>query len=436
MKNGFTSWAKELYYRYGWLKFLEHGQPDTDGLWDLVEHDRKIARRLTDTRRVLANAKGGISEARLETLRELLHGWASHGTASLTYNDLNYYYTALIEVFDGSIWLDTPTSDKVYLLARKLGHPALSNWYLEPHLKTNLFHLLNKVFRSQIEEGFFALDHIAPNLAYCQEMEDRYWEIHSVGLINLFALLLVFKGGRLLREDVNEDLIFEMDNFSEKLSGRRFRDFINWVNWIYPYTFSIVTENAMTCLSICNQSLSQCHLPEIDFTDIRCDRADFSEAVLSNSEWTYGILDDTDFSRACAQGMRLIEGRGTNSTFTKAKLPLAEFSSAELLICDFRAADLRCTYWKDADVQYSQFQKATLTLAQLPETFLRGCSFQGANLTGAIFKNATLVDINFQGANLTGADFRGANFTQVNFQGANLTGTQLPDVHLDDCFFS
>ncbi|MEO8608248.1 MAG: pentapeptide repeat-containing protein [Chloroflexota bacterium] len=130
----------------------------------------------------------------------------------------------------------------------------------------------------------------------------------------------------------------------------------------------------------------------------------FYELILSECN-----LPDVDFSRGCLHGV----------DFTKANLQGAKFLSADLTRVMMDESNLQSAIFDDADLS-----------GGLITNNLEGASFERANLRyagiGSKLRNASFRYANLQDAHLTSDDARGCNFSE-----ANLQNTKLRDVIFD-----
>ena len=121
------------------------------------------------------------------------------------------------------------------------------------------------------------------------------------------------------------------------------------------------------------------HLVEFQMSHTKWNGSDFTESVLSGSNFAHTQFRDSTFNRA----------RMLNTNFHRADMRGATFNNANITVRDWRGADLRDTDWIGANVRRHRNERSTF----------QNANFTGANLTGAQFDQ-----------NL---DFSGANFTDV-----------------------
>lgn len=121
------------------------------------------------------------------------------------------------------------------------------------------------------------------------------------------------------------------------------------------------------------------HLVEFQLRRTKWNGSDFTESVLSGSNFGGAQFRDVTFNRA----------RMLNTNFHGADMRGATFNGANISVRDWRGANLQDTDWINANVRRHRSERSTF----------QNADFTGANLTGAQFDR-----------NL---DFSGANFTDV-----------------------
>ena len=115
------------------------------------------------------------------------------------------------------------------------------------------------------------------------------------------------------------------------------------------------------------------------------------------------------------------------SKFAAKNLPQADLSDTDLSESDFSYSALAQTNFAGSNLSEAAFRAAALKEA----------SFANANLTNAVFAASDLQDADFKGANLTGVKFRASALRGASFDGAILVDTyfhysDLAGVSFDD----
>lgn len=107
-----------------------------------------------------------------------------------------------------------------------------------------------------------------------------------------------------------------------------------------------------------------------------------------------------------------------------------DLSNADIPGASLNLANLSGTLLKGANLQSADFLQANLQGAFLSLANLHGAFLMGANLQGTVFRGANLQGAFLVGANLLGADLSGANLQGAFLMGANLLGANLKGANL------
>lgn len=200
-------------------------------------------------------------------------------------------------------------------------------------------------------------------------------------------------------------------------------------------------------------NLSQSQLNEINLSDLRIERSDFSKSILRDINLSNSILIGSDFSQAKIKRININGANLSGSIFDKADV------SGDLTNSDL-------SYVKGIETKLSgDFSSSNLTGATLKDVIiygdLNGANLENANLEGAsIYKlsgakleNTNLNHINsrsdnfrrpsdFNNVDLSGFDLTGSDLSETNFHSskfvntklikANLTGSKLSDTNFRD----
>lgn len=132
-------------------------------------------------------------------------------------------------------------------------------------------------------------------------------------------------------------------------------------------------------------------------------RANLSSAQLQNEQLPLALLERV---------------HAPNSIWTDADLRRSKFTQATLTNANFTGIDAGWSIFAGAGLLMSKFVGAALSNAD----------FTGANLQYASLKDATLVDASFRGANLSDVSLKGANCNGVDFKDAILARTGIDNV--------
>ncbi|MEM9272809.1 MAG: pentapeptide repeat-containing protein [Cyanobacteria bacterium P01_F01_bin.143] len=109
-----------------------------------------------------------------------------------------------------------------------------------------------------------------------------------------------------------------------------------------------------------------------------------------------------------------------NINLTKAHLRRADFSNAILSDSDLSQADLRGTIFRNTNLNYAALILANLSHASFRDADLSHADLRNAYLREADFRNAIVLKTNLFKANLIKADFSGANLREADFREADL----------------
>ena len=148
-------------------------------------------------------------------------------------------------------------------------------------------------------------------------------------------------------------------------------------------------------------------LREVDFSHANASGANFQRSVLAGQ-----ALNSTNFDGAKMQGVRIIYGPCSLTSFKKAKLQHGKFEDMRFEGVDFSGANLTEADLFGAEmismvdsnvVKHTKLSGAKLYKANISEAELRDVEGRGAN-----FQYAQM-----RGTEIIGGDFRGADFRNV-----------------------
>jgi uncharacterized protein YjbI with pentapeptide repeats len=134
--------------------------------------------------------------------------------------------------------------------------------------------------------------------------------------------------------------------------------------------------------------LSGLDLSGIDFSNVDVSNASFIECDLTNAVFRQALCAEADFTAAVLK----------DTEFNSANLIRAKFVQATVTGADFSFADASETDWREAIVESPYFTKADLAHA----------SFEEADLRRVEFRSAKLGHNNWTGVKLSGCSFHGA----------------------------
>lgn len=165
-----------------------------------------------------------------------------------------------------------------------------------------------------------------------------------------------------------------------------------------------------------------------------------SKLNLSESDFSYADLKDTDLENTDFRGANLENANLTNADLRGAKLENANLENADLRGADLESVDLKNANLKNTNLQETNLQNANLkgaelenadlSNARLENTNLRNANLRNANLKAARLENSSLSNadldsVNLEKANLLNADLVEANLLKANLLDANLAGADL-----------
>jgi uncharacterized protein YjbI with pentapeptide repeats len=144
-----------------------------------------------------------------------------------------------------------------------------------------------------------------------------------------------------------------------------------------------------------------------DFAAVKLLYDDLSGVNLANinacgSELGYGLLENTNFSRAFLRGA-YFHGEMNGADFSQASLEGAFFESAFLVGANFSRANLRGVYLPEASLDNTLFIEADLSGACLSQVILDDADLSHAKLCGTILSEAGMSRVNLSHADLRGA---------------------------------
>jgi uncharacterized protein YjbI with pentapeptide repeats len=159
-----------------------------------------------------------------------------------------------------------------------------------------------------------------------------------------------------------------------------------------------------------------------NFSGCRCDRTNFSAAVLNRATFEDVTGEQVDLKDAALNQLRAGAGvcmpksnfrrasgvqanwAGADlreSDFILAEMPGSDFSTTDLTGCDCRTAELKRSTFNGACLRKVRFNRANLLEVRMEEADLGAANFKGSNLYGSEFLNATIdSQTNFEAANL------------------------------------
>lgn len=114
----------------------------------------------------------------------------------------------------------------------------------------------------------------------------------------------------------------------------------------------------------------------------------------------------------------------------QANRPHSDFRGQELDEADFTRAILPQSNFEDVNCTSTVFRKADLTGSTFKKALLSSADLRVSRLAKADMREARMDKANLLGADLTGANLEGATLRGVNLSGANLSRTNLRGVNL------
>ena len=167
---------------------------------------------------------------------------------------------------------------------------------------------------------------------------------------------------------------------------------------------------------------------------------DFSNAVLSASDWNSANLEGANFSGALANGVDFRNTKLHGVTFHSANLSVAQLTDLDLRDIVFENADMRLALLRGSDLsglslREVNLQQAKLENANLCDSNLRRADLRGATLADADLRAADLTQANLRGANLERANLSEAYLYRSDFTKANLSGATLNKAQLSKALF-
>lgn len=158
--------------------------------------------------------------------------------------------------------------------------------------------------------------------------------------------------------------------------------------------------------------LSQANLTGATLEQADCTRASFTDAILNKAS-----AKTARFNLAC---LRRVQARGTD--FSHANLRNAEIEGADFTDAHFFKADLTGLPLHQAQLAGANFDRAILCECDLELVQLRRASFMNAHLEKALLTGSVLVKANFEGAYLCNAGLAEIDWEFANLRGADLRG--------------
>lgn len=165
-------------------------------------------------------------------------------------------------------------------------------------------------------------------------------------------------------------------------------------------------------------SILEGHRDWVDSNRVRGQRAELSNADLTDRNLSEEILSDADLSgallrRADLSGADLRGSDCSGVNFRDANLSEALLLDADLPKANLQGTDMSAAKLRDTDMQRARFWNTDLPGAELQNADLRGARLSGADMTEAKLQNAEI-----EGA-------KGMQIDQV--RGANLSMAKLPE---------
>lgn len=167
------------------------------------------------------------------------------------------------------------------------------------------------------------------------------------------------------------------------------------------------TERQIQVISFLNASgmIKVGSIQIVDFSLVNLSEVDLSEINLNNSNLSGINLKKSNLRNANLRGSNLSE-----ANLSHANLEGANFRNTNLYRIDLSNTDLSSAYFYDEDAD-----GVNLSNADLRGSDLRGVNFFGADLSGAQLQNSQIRDADLRHANLHGANFNGVNFSSAKF---------------------
>jgi uncharacterized protein YjbI with pentapeptide repeats len=155
-------------------------------------------------------------------------------------------------------------------------------------------------------------------------------------------------------------------------------------------------------------------LPGLDLRDLDLAGADFSRAVLENTQFDRSKLVAARFDEALLQGASFKNIDGTKAQFARVRAAGSSFGKATL-----NGAML-----DEGDFTASDFEGATLDHASCARTDFSGSRMAGLRAAGGLaaqadFSNCNLESADFKGASLTAARFNATRLADASFNGVS-----------------
>lgn len=162
--------------------------------------------------------------------------------------------------------------------------------------------------------------------------------------------------------------------------------------------------------------LEDADLRESVLTQVNWKGCVLRDARLDNVDFTGAVLRLCDFDQARSPGATFVRARFENSTARGARFDGADWSEAVLTDTDFSRASFVNANLAGASASGADFRGADLRGAVLRDAVLADADLRGADLTGA----------DLTGADLSGADLRGAVGDHPALREAAGGGSELP----------
>ncbi|MGB6296504.1 MAG: pentapeptide repeat-containing protein [Rivularia sp. (in: cyanobacteria)] len=169
--------------------------------------------------------------------------------------------------------------------------------------------------------------------------------------------------------------------------------------------------------------------------------ANYTNANLTNADFSNTELVDADFSNANLTGVNFSGATLCGATFKNANLSHANLSGAIIWDVNFSCTNFTNTIFDENTIPIGKWHKIWEIVnqggegAQLADEYFVEANLSGANLTGANLTNASLWDANLSSINLTNANLTNANLGSSNLINANLTGANLENARLHKANF-
>ncbi len=153
-----------------------------------------------------------------------------------------------------------------------------------------------------------------------------------------------------------------------------------------------------------------------------CEGCNYAGAVLSNSDFTSGVLIGTNFQSATLNGSSFRGARLIAVNFEKADLRNTQFDSADCVACNFAGATFDGATFSNVRMVAANFKgfSSLVADAQLRQ-LLSGCiscNFSGGHLNARDLSGVALISVDLSQADLRGTNFAGAILCWYQVAGA------------------